>query len=56
MLWWHEISAERIIGGKVAPMTDETRPVALTAQFTAKARASESQRTDALNNATLTSP
>jgi methyltransferase (TIGR00027 family) len=29
-------------------MTDETRPVALTAQFTAKARAIESQRADAL--------
>src|SRR6478672_6480059 len=29
-------------------MTDDTRPVALTAQFTAKARAIESQRTDAL--------
>jgi methyltransferase (TIGR00027 family) len=29
-------------------MVDETRPVALTAQFTAKARAIESQRADAL--------
>ena len=37
-----------MIGGKNAHMTDETRPVALTAQFTAKARAIESQRADAL--------
>jgi len=34
--------------GRCADMTDETRPVALTAQFTAKARAIESQRLDAL--------
>ncbi len=38
----------RTIGRKNAHMTDETRPVALTAQFTAKARAIESQRANAL--------
>jgi methyltransferase (TIGR00027 family) len=37
-----------MFGGKYVHMTDETRPVALTAQFTAKARAIESQRPDAL--------
>jgi O-methyltransferase involved in polyketide biosynthesis len=37
-----------MICGKSAHMTDEIRPVALTAQFTAKARSIESQRTNAL--------
>ena len=37
-----------MICGTYEHMTDETRPVALTAQFTAKARAIESQRADAL--------
>src|SRR5262245_35071032 len=41
-------TTSKTIWGKHTQMTDETRPVALTAQFTAKARAIESQRIDAL--------